>query len=746
MGGQSIDLTRLLALLEKGGPISMSWPGYELRSSQREMLAHVVRAFNGGEVAFIEAGTGVGKSLAYLLPAIIWAVTTGEKVIISTHTIALQEQLIRDEIPRLLKALNLSVDVVIAKGMGRYLCKKLAQEVVEGYSIHENAREGWVNQLESWMRTTQSGELDHFPETLSKQALRRIRADRESCRKRRCPLFKECFFFNARERATKAKILIVNHHLLLSEVARGAGVDAEERLFSKGNRLIIDEAHHLEEIATGVFSQTLSQSRCHHLFRALFDPRWGYFARLNTSMARETGAAEGGKSKKHAELESLLHLSLPADGKSAAQVVEMLFERLLFFFHRTVAGEGASEPSDFDEEGKQTYRSPLRLIPPHFSSAIWRERVAPALGEAIDAFKALLQQLGGFSKLLKEVRREAGNASNEPELDFLMGQMHEMCALLEGLNQEIPDRQHVRWLEEETGGRLRCVQAPLDVDELLADRLFEVFSTVLLCSATMTSRGDFSHLQARLGASQNHLDERTISTGVYPSPFDYRNQVLLCIPTDFPPPNDERHRTWSIRAILRAIETSRGNALILTTSYEALNALFKGVKAELGDRYLLMRQGEASRSKLLEKLRQVEGSVLFATHSFWEGIDVPGEALRMVIIAKLPFQVPSDPLNEARCEKILREGGDPFVVHSLPSALTKFRQGFGRLIRKGRDRGCVLCLDSRMVSRYYGRYFIEALPETRRSFAPMKKLLEEMQAFYRSTYSLTRKPLSTDLI
>lgn len=717
----SLDPEKVAALLDQGGPFSMMLKGYESREEQKKMLQDVVEAYNEEQIALIEAGTGTGKSVAYLIPALLWASKHQERTVISTHTITLQEQLLSKDIPLVAKALGVEIKAVLVKGMSNYLClRKLEEAIAERSLLPENEADELDN-IEAWSQNTRDGSRSSLPMVPSATTWERVCAESDTCSAKRCHHFHECHFFKARRNAQDAQIIVANHHLLFADLANDHGILPEY------TRIVLDEAHHIEDVATEYFAAKTSRLNMLRIVGRLAAEKGGKaqgkLALLKLKILEHYKKLDEPDAVK--KIIGFINIELPAYRHDLLKEIVDTFDSFQQFMTHLSSGE--------DDQR-------LRIRKEHMTHPLWPREILQNVDGLVQITRKYIRVLESMEQTFKtiddEVLLDATHGLRQ-EINAMGARLEQSCQTLCKFVATEISNDNVRWIE---GQKLRAmvnthiVDAELDVSKALAKQLFKPHPTVILCSATLTTNRTFAFIRKRFGLTEELLGEKVITENIYDSPFDYQKQTLFAIPNDLPSPDDPAYRDLAADCILDAIEASKGNAFILFTSYSMLLQCYKKLEAKLKElRYNVLKQGDTNRQQLLEKFKRIDRSVLFATDSFWEGVDVVGEALRCVILVKLPFKVPSEPIIEARAEYIARDGGDPFTEYSLPMAIVKFKQGYGRLIRNKQDRGCIVCLDSRILTRGYGKLFRYSLPPSAQWVGPKAQLAEEMRKFYYRT-------------
>lgn len=744
-GIKPLDTDRLVEALSPGGLLAASLPEYEFRASQIEMMRAVTHAFNKDGIAIIEAATGTGKSIAYLLPAIAWSIKNEEKVLISTHTINLQEQLIEKDLPLLKDALGVEFDAVLLKGRNNYISRRRAEYLL-GHPdfLQDRKKREQTESIHAWMKTTRDGSVSDLGFIPDPDVWDGVMSDSDNCLRVQCPTYQSCFFYNARRRAARAQILVVNHHLLMADLAVRAetGSYSQTAVLPPAHRIVVDEAHHIEEVATAYFGSRVSRMGLVILLRRLASPKTGEGLLHYLASRIQDGTYP---LQPRAAETWLLRLSrdLLAMQREVLDAVEEAAERTAIALDE-MQDTALDQPSDIR----------LRVTPEIEETDLWNREIVPALTSFLLAARPLLDTLDRLYQALKEAVVEDTPETLSPLLELQSTQrkieshVMNIARFLEGSDEQC------RWIEYRRANRARkprvvyCV-APLAVAEELRERLFQRVSSVIMTSATLAVDRKFDYFLQRIGAADpaglalagrasfqggaegSGDSARSFQTLLLETPFDYDSQVYIGVPTDLPNPNHEGFAKALEDFLSKSLRISRGRAFVLFTSYSLLNRVYDEIAGELeADGFPCLRQGAAGRSVLAKSFRGKIGSILFATSSFWEGVDIAGEALSCLVLTRLPFVVPSEPIIEARVEAMKKEGVDPFSNLIVPRAVIRFRQGFGRLIRRSEDRGAVLICDHRVATASYGRTFLGSLPTRKVHIAPAREVYRRLESFF----------------
>ncbi len=689
-----IDEDEIAAHLEHGGTFSKYFPSFESRPQQQEMLRSICKALNESQHLMAEAGTGTGKSLAYLLPAACWAITNSTRVVISTNTINLQDQLISKDIPDLKTALGLDLRAVLLKGRSNYLCpRKLDLMRHNGADSAESMR--LLAKTLVWLIEGGSGDRSELniggPIEREIWTTKLSSAD-EGCKTETCVgrMGGVCPFYRARQAAQSAHLIIVNHALLLADAVTGS------RILPDFEYLIIDEAHHLEAATTDALTFRITEHDIERLLKELGGTSSGVLGSIlrmsRNFLSSSDQAIATGLSQKSTD--------------SAFQTEQHFhaFFRSLDEFLKSVNGD--------NQIGK--YGIQLRILPSTRTLPDWTnvEITWSTLDET-------LSKLGGeLNNLVKSFGEAGENVSEEfsdavSYLNSIKTRLSEIQTSLTAWVSE-PDTRQIYWAEARPPSMNIAIQiAPLHIGPLMEEYLWHEKSSVILTSATLTTNNEFAYIKDRLSADE--ADELIVG-----SPFDYQHAALLYIANDIPEPNGEGFQYMLNQTITKLAKVTHGRMLVLFTSYDQLRRTSRAISPFLSNAGIsVFEQGEgASSSSLLESFRETEKAVLLGTRSFWEGVDIVGEALSALVIVKLPFDVPTEPVIAARAETF----EDPFGQFHIPEAILRFRQGFGRLIRTQSDRGIVVVLDKRIVSKQYGQMFLNSLPPCTKKAGPIAGL------------------------
>jgi len=649
------------AIFGDDGALAQSLPDFEPRPGQVDMARAVARVFEDGGVLLAEAGTGTGKTLAYLVPAIV----SRERVLVSTGTKNLQEQIYFKDIPALRRALGVPFTATLMKGRSNYLClHKLDQlDGNAGLPVHDV----FLPMIQEWAKTTESGdraELEDLPEDLP--FWNEVAATSETCLGTECPRYDDCFVTKMRQRAASSDVVIVNHHLLCADAAVRKSAYGE--VIPACSRAILDEAHQLEDVATQYFGYGISTYRLEELARDV--------ERLLSS-----GAVDDTQTRLEIE-----------------RAIERLRDHARQFF------------ADLTAAHRQQGRERVRATSESLSGA---GDAAVHLGGALDIVQSTLALMDKPKEAPGEDAAES--AEEVAALVRRAGEIRDELRFLMRANDDAGDGGFVHFVEFRGRG-VFFRASPIDISDILREVLFDRMITTVLTSATLTVDGTFRYTRERLGI-------RTASEIRLPSEFDFAQQAILYLPKRMPDPRSDDFAIAAGKEVTEILRRTSGRAFVLFTSYATMRAVQSMVELALD--YPIFAQGTAPRSQLLARFRATPHSVLFATSSFWQGVDVIGDALSCVIVDKLPFASPGDPITSARIDAIRSRGGDPFGDYQVPLAILALQQGLGRLIRHRRDRGVLAVLDPRIRTKGYGRRFVASLPP-----APLVHDLTQVAAFF----------------
>lgn len=689
----AIKPEQMASVLEPGGKLALLTGNYETRPSQIELVHSISDAMNNAYLLAAEAGTGVGKSFAYLVPALAWAARNNERVVISTATINLQRQLMDKDIPLVISIFKKELKAVLVKGRGNYLCLNRLQEAIEEEGLFL-AGDNPLSAINEWSKVSPSGDKSDLSFWPDDALWARVCSESNTCLRLRCPHRESCFVLKTRKDAAGANMIVANHHILFSDIASRASGSGYEgtAVLPPYNMIIFDEAHNLEASATSFFSDEFTKyavfKQLGRLYRERRSRKFGLITKLQNL-----------KNLPQAVLDNFPGLS--DELRSACEMVDLRAIALL--------GE--------ESNWRMTEASSKNAEPLLDAIAMLEKAVMNISGLLQDALDAIPEESRG-----EQVVYEAGLA---------LVSMNELAGVCLKWRCWEENPESIFWLEKgrtkDEDSFARLFITPLDIGSMMNESVYEAFRSVVCLSATLSVGGSFDFWKRRVGINRSRKESLCVE---FPSPFPFSENALLAAPSDAPLPDNPQWQAWINKAVLKLIKASGGHALVLFTSYSSLRLAWDEVKPALDELGIAaFRQGDDERTRLLNNFKTDISSVLFATDSFWEGVDAPGDTLKLVIVCKLPFKVPTDPVQMARSEAIEKRGGNAFMELSLPEAVIRFKQGFGRLIRHSDDMGAVVVLDSRITKKRYGKTFLDSLPETRRVFSPLDETCKELEKF-----------------
>ena len=697
-----LDENEAVKYLSKDGSFAKKQKKFEERPSQLELMKNICRTFNENKVGIFEAGTGVGKSFAYLIPSMMWALQNNERVVISTGTINLQQQLIEKDVPQASIILGRNIKAVLLKGRQNYVCLRRLSDAIDERNFFDDDIE-IVEMIYRWSKTTRSGDRGDLIENVSENIWTRVNSEADACMGMRCPFHDDCFVTKVRKEAADAQILIVNNHLFFADIAsRMEGITFDEAaVLPPYHRVVFDEAHGIEESATSFFSARMT--------------KFAILKQLNL-LFRE------GKKSAAGFLFTVIALS---NVENSMEMVSTGVECVKIAI------------TELDEEALSHFgeESTIRV----------NEKSEKGLRSVFEKMENLSRELLNFiaviRKIIDGIKEEDSELQSIWETKNILKRLDSYVEIIKGFCDWKEDEESVFWLQKVAsnstgpdGNNFFTVftKTPLNIASMMSENVYDMLSSTVCVSATLKINNSFDYWASRTGV--NLLDNEQVIFGEFASPFSYDTRVLFSVPLDAPfPDNAEEYQSYTENAILDLCIAARGRTLVLFTAYDNLKKASQKVAQSLSRNGIsLLKQGDDDRFRLLESFKNTPESVLFATDSFWEGVDVPGESLSQVIIVKLPFPVPNDPVFAARAELIEKNGGSSFMDLSIPTAVIKFRQGFGRLMRRGDDCGCIVVLDKRIVEKRYGEIFTKSIPQTYRIYKNIDNIVDITHRFLRA--------------
>ena len=686
--------------ISDGGPLSKISDSFEERKVQIQLLENIAKAFNENKIAVFEAGTGVGKSYSYLIPAILWAVQNDERVIVSTGTINLQQQLCEKDIPAVEKILGKKIKYILMKGRQNYVCKRRLMDASAVLDLFEGETDE-IKKIAEWAESSDTGSKSDLSFMPSENIWTKVNSESDACMGMRCPFHNECFVMRVRKEAAGANLIVVNHHLLFADIESrldGAGYQ-DAAVLPPYKHIVFDEAHGIENAATSFFSESVNRFKLNKLINQMY------------------------RKRKNSEAGHLCSIAILSSNEEKAQQAYDITSRIKAALSNVELGAKDLLHNDYS----------MRLY----------DATARDFGPLLVYIGELAKALGDFTELVRFIMEGIDDDDKDIpsywESKIILRRLDAYVILLKNFGVWDEKRDEVFWIQkrrlppdmaknDNDPEYIIFTQTPLDISHLMNEGVYEQMSSVICTSATLKTGRDFNYWKSRTGI--NYADRERVIQGEFPSPFPYEKNMLFAVPSDAPLPDNMEYQQYIEMALPRLIQAAEGRTLVLFTSYDSLKNAHRNVTALMkGFTGRIMKQGDDENSRLLDAFKKEKESVLFATDSFWQGVDIPGESLSQVIIVKLPFTVPNDPVFVARSEAIEKRGGSSFMELSVPEAVIKYRQGIGRLIRRGDDKGAVVVLDRRIYEKRYGSIFVASMPECKKLYEPLSEICKKINNF-----------------
>ncbi len=693
------DITQIF---DVGGLLSQCIENYEYRESQLNMAQDVLSCYEKPSVYAIEAGTGIGKSFSYLIPALFYAFDDPQdRTVIATSTINLQKQLIEKDLPTLFRMFDKNCNIALAVGRNNYLCLRRLAEEMSSIPLFQDDETSEISRINAFANSSETGLRTDYPARLDSNFWNTVCSDADFCLASKCPYFSQCFYFKSKKELSNASIIICNHHLLFvdSNSRHQTCTDySEDCILPPFRHLVIDEAHNIERHATDLFTNEYSSYLLRHQTDYIYDPRL-----KNTKALRMLEELSSFCSDK----------KLPEDIINYFSVVNSNAETLNMALLNQLEYSGLAH---------------ILLTKSNVQKIL--SDVKSTAESLLSNAAVLVSKLSAFSSKLSVPEEKKARVD---ELNVHTGRIKDVLSVLKSFLNVSEWTDDVYYLETEKHGQFKYVTfkiAPIKVSDILRDALFSKVDSVVLTSATLDLHDDFNFFATSVGLP---VDGKLFVKRVYDSPFDYRHRLMLLTPYDAPDfnkDNVDEYASYLINSVYDAVSSSGGGSLVLFTSIKLMEYVYENLSPRFANINLkCMKQGDKDRYSLLQDFISDTDSVLFATDSFWEGVDAPGNTLRLVIITKLPFRMPDEPIYKARYAMLEKNGMSGFFCLSLPDATMRLKQGYGRLMRHTSDKGIVLILDSRIVTRSYGSMMLSSLPESYHPDTSLDTVNQKIESF-----------------
>ncbi|WP_157150302.1 helicase C-terminal domain-containing protein [Brachyspira sp. SAP_772] len=720
---KNIDAPDALFMFTENGLLSKILKKYEYRQEQTELVEATIEAFNTNKHLISEAGTGIGKSFAYLIPALLWLKENKTRIVVSTNTINLQEQIINKDLPSIIDAIAPNVKYALVKGRNNYVCiKKVKDALNDTDKLDFEDQIEFFADIDNWLNITKDGSITDLGYKPKSELWEMVACDTDTCTHRKCEYLEDCYFYKMRKQLNAAQLLIVNHHILCADLSLHAETSGRYSLLPKYTKVIIDEAHNFENSASSYFGDEGSKNG---ILKALFyisrikkNKRLGVIETINNMVNQNKSSIEVDDYRELLELINTVHETT----SRVRNVVDESSKQFLNYCHKNI-------------QTKEGLGFKFRICPEIIINNKWKEEGIKPLREMVLVITSLVNACDKLYKKFFDIAIDKGFDYEEiaqmsnAYLERLKRQLISLNAAIDYKKDE-----YIRWVEARITKKgnliLNWHLTPVTVAKNLNDYLYLRFDTVAMYSATLTVSKSFNFFSNRLGF--DYIEKNKKIEIYLESPFNYRNNARLYISTDSPDPASDGFNDYTSKVLLNVCDITGGRAFILFTAFSSLMKVYETTVDKLKEKNInaLAQTSSIHRHTLLDMFKASENNVLFGVDSFWEGVDVAGKNLEAVIIPKLPFAVPTDPISEGRYKYIEENGGNAFLDYALPFAVIKFKQGFGRLIRSKEDRGIVFVLDKRLYTKNYGMQFINSLPNASILRASIKEIFKDMNNFF----------------
>lgn len=721
---EPIDIPSALYMFTEDGKLGEILPNYEYRHEQALLTESMLHAFNDNTCLMAEAGTGIGKSLSYLVPALLWLKQNKTRIVVSTNTINLQEQIIKKDLPMIASQIAPEVRYTLVKGRGNYVCVNKVKEALleekEGSFGFDNERLSFLEEIDMWLEKTSEGSISDLGYKPRSDFWEIVRSDNDTCLHRKCEHIEKCFYYKMKKVLNASQLLIVNHHILCADISLLSQTGGAYALLPRYTKIIVDEAHNFEDSASSYFGDEGSRGG---IIKALY---------YISNPKKHSGIAE-----RIRKVIALYKDTIkPEDFDKAMGVCDKVIESIIHL--RNITDEGSKAfyqfcQNNIDRRDGSSYR--FRINKTLVESERYKDSAMPPIREIISALLSAVNNMSSLYKLFIDLAMEYG-FDYEDVATLALAYSERLKKQLSSLNAvfNYKDDEYIRWVETRITKKGTLILSwnltPVSVSKYLYDSLYSKFETSILVSATLTVNKKFDFFSDRLGFSL--INEKKRVETYLSSPFNFEENARLYVATDAPDVSSSEFNSYTSEYIINIMEITGGRAFALFTSFSSLMKVYEEIEHRLKQKNInvLTQTAGMHRNTLLEMFKSSENNILLGVDSFWEGVDVVGKNLEVVIIPKLPFAVPTDPISEGRYEYIEASGGNAFIDYALPFAIIKFKQGFGRLIRSKTDRGVVLVLDRRVVSKRYGVNFINSLPSVAVVKGSMDDVLDGMADFF----------------